>query len=105
MATPKIQTFSGVKATPKNNPMSELTKTAAELQLHKEDTGSADVQIALLSERINHLTAHMATNKKDMSTRHGLLRLVARRRKLLDYLARTQNERYQKALSALGLRR
>jgi small subunit ribosomal protein S15 len=63
------------------------------------------VQIALLTERITHLTDHMSKNKKDLSSRRGLLRLVARRRKLLDYLARTDHERYQKVLATLGLRR
>ena len=85
--------------------MSESSDTATELKLHGTDTGSADVQIARLTERILHLTEHMATNKKDLSSRRGLLRLVARRRKLLDYLARTQNERYTKVISTLGLRR
>jgi small subunit ribosomal protein S15 len=77
----------------------------AELRLHEGDTGSADVQIARLTDRITHLTDHMSANKKDLSSRRGLLRLVARRRKLLDYLARTDHERYQKVLAALGLRR
>ena len=85
--------------------MSESTDTATELKLHEGDTGSADVQIARLTERITQLTEHMSANKKDLSSRRGLLRLVARRRKLLDYLARTQNDRYQKVISTLGLRR
>lgn len=85
--------------------MSESTDTTAELRLHESDTGSADVQIARLTERITQLTDHMSANKKDLSSRRGLLRLVARRRKLLDYLARTDHERYQKVLSTLGLRR
>lgn len=85
--------------------MSESTDNTAELRLHEKDTGSADVQIARLTERINQLTDHMSANKKDLSSRRGLLRLVARRRKLLDYLARTDHERYQKVLSTLGLRR
>ena len=85
--------------------MSESTDTMAELRLPEGDTGSADVQIARLTDRITHLTDHMSANKKDLSSRRGLLRLVARRRKLLDYLARTDHERYQKVLAALGLRR
>lgn len=85
--------------------MTESIDTASELKLHEGDTGSADVQVALLTQRINHLTEHMVANKKDMSSRHGLLRLVARRRKLLDYLAKTQHDRYKKVLSTLGLRR
>lgn len=85
--------------------MSELSNKTVELQLHDRDTGSADVQIALMTERISHLTEHLAVNKKDVSSRRGLLRLVARRRKLLDYLSRTDPERYQKVLATLGLRR
>ena len=74
-------------------------------QLHEKDTGSADVQIALLTERINHLTQHLSGHSKDHSTRRGLLKLVARRRKLLDYLKLTAEDRYQKAIKTLGLRR
>ncbi|MBL9157588.1 MAG: 30S ribosomal protein S15 [Verrucomicrobiales bacterium] len=85
--------------------MSESNNPTAGLQLHDRDTGSADVQIALLTTRINHLTGHLTANKKDVSSRRGLLRMVARRRKLLDYLSRTDNERYQKVLATLGLRR
>jgi len=85
--------------------MTESTDTASDLKLHESDTGSADVQIALLTQRINHLTEHMSANKKDMSSRRGLLRMVARRRKLLDYLAKTKHDRYRKVLSTLGLRR
>jgi small subunit ribosomal protein S15 len=85
--------------------MSELSNNTVELQLHARDTGSADVQVSLLTGRISHLTEHLTANKKDASSRRGLLRMVARRRKLLDYLARTDPERYQKVLSTLGLRR
>jgi small subunit ribosomal protein S15 len=85
--------------------MTESIDKAAELKLHDSDTGSADVQVALLTQRINHLTGHMSTNKKDMSSRRGLLRLVARRRKLLDYLAKTQHDRYKNVIATLGLRR
>ena len=63
------------------------------------------MQIARLTERIIHLTDHLGTHKKDISSRRGLLRLVARRRKLLDYLVRTDNERYQSVIKSLGLRR
>ncbi|MEM6910474.1 MAG: 30S ribosomal protein S15 [Verrucomicrobiota bacterium] len=76
-----------------------------QLKLHEKDTGSADVQIALLTGRITHLTEHLSGHKKDFSTRRGLLKLVARRRKLLDYLKRTNEERYSKVLQELGLRR
>jgi len=85
--------------------MSDSSNQTADLKLHEGDTGSADVQIVRLTERILHLTDHMSGNKKDLSSRRGLLRLVARRRKLLDYLARTEHDRYQKVLSTLGLRR
>ena len=85
--------------------MTDTTTDLKEFQLHDTDTGSADVQVARLTARINHLTDHLANNKKDFSSRRGLLKLVATRRKLLDYLARTENERYQKLLSALNLRR
>lgn len=74
-------------------------------RLHEKDTGSADVQVAKLTERILHLTEHMNANRKDFSSRRGLLKLVARRRKLLDYLNRNDNERYVKLIGSLGLRR
>lgn len=74
-------------------------------QLHEKDTGSADVQVALLTERINYLTKHLNIHSKDHSTRRGLLKMVARRRKLLDYLKTTAEERYQKSIKTLGLRR
>ena len=84
--------------------MTEPTNLQA-LQLHEKDTGSADVQIALLSKRINELTEHLKSHVKDHSSRRGLLQMVARRRKLLDYLKRTANERYKNALEKLGLRK
>lgn len=77
----------------------------ADFKLHATDTGSADYQIAILSKRINHLTEHLGRNKKDVSSRRGLLGLVARRRKLLDFLKKNEEERYQKALKGLGIRR
>jgi len=85
--------------------MSQLLKEISDYQLHEGDTGSADVQVAIMTERINHLTGHLATHKKDISSRRGLLRLVSRRRKLLDYLAEREPERYQKLLKGLKLRR
>jgi small subunit ribosomal protein S15 len=75
------------------------------LQLHDKDTGSADVQIALLTERIAHLTEHLKSHVKDHASRRGLLMLVARRRSLLDYLARTANDRYKAILAKLNLRK
>jgi len=73
-------------------------------QLHPTDRGSVPVQIALLTERINHLTEHFRTHKKDHHGRRGLLMLVGRRRRLLDYLKRTDLERYRSLIEDLGLR-
>lgn len=72
---------------------------------HDGDTGSADVQVALLSERINYLTEHFKTHAKDHHSRRGLLKLVSQRRRLLDYLKRTSLDRYQGLISKLGLRK
>ena len=74
-------------------------------QRGKSDTGSPEVQIALLSERINSLSPHFERNKKDHHSRRGLLKMVNQRRKLLDYLKSTAPERYQEIVSRLGLRR
>ena len=75
------------------------------LRMHDKDTGSADVQIALLTTRINELTEHLKSHMKDHSSRRGLLQMVARRRKLLDYLKDTANERYKTVLERLSLRK
>jgi len=80
-------------------------KEIPSVRLHDKDTGSADVQVALLTERINHLTDHLKSHAKDHSSRRGLLKMVARRRSLLDYLKRTAEERYQKLLQELNLRK
>lgn len=77
----------------------------SEHRLHEKDTGSPEVQIALLTERINHLTGHMKIHKKDFHTRLGLLKLVGQRRRLLDYLKRSDVESYRQILTQLGLRR
>jgi small subunit ribosomal protein S15 len=69
------------------------------------DTGSPDVQIAVLSERINNLTEHFKTHVKDNHSRRGLLKLVSQRRQLLDYLARTDEARYKSLIEKLGIRR
>lgn len=74
-------------------------------KIHEGDTGSADVQIALLSERINYLTEHFKTHAKDHHSRRGLLQLVSQRRRLLNYLKRTSPDRYQGLISKLGLRK
>lgn len=86
--------------------MSEIATTEPKsFQLHEKDTGSSDVQIVRLTNRINHLNEHLQTNSKDHSSRRGLLQMVARRRKLLDYLKRTDEPRYSSLLKALKLRR
>jgi small subunit ribosomal protein S15 len=72
---------------------------------HQTDTGSPEVQIALLSERIDYLTEHFKTHSKDHHSRRGLLKLVGQRRRLLDYLKRENNERYKSVIERLGLRR
>jgi len=72
---------------------------------HGADTGSAEVQIALLTTRINQLTEHLRTHRKDHHSRRGLLKLVGRRRRLLDYLRRTNVEGYRALIKELGLRR
>jgi small subunit ribosomal protein S15 len=71
---------------------------------HERDTGSAPVQIALLTERINSLTGHFRSHAKDYHGQRGLLRMVSKRRRLLEYLKRTDLERYRQLLDALGLR-
>jgi small subunit ribosomal protein S15 len=85
--------------------MDGMSKTIESFRLHEKDTGSADVQIALLTERINHLTGHLQNNKKDHSSRRGLLMMVGQRRRLLDYLHNTDVRRYQTVTKKLGLRK
>ena len=72
---------------------------------HEKDTGSADVQVALLTQRIAHLTEHMREHRHDHHTRRGLLKLVGRRRRLLAYIQRNDRERYRQLIQQLGLRR
>lgn len=72
---------------------------------HDKDTGSSEVQIALLSARISHLTEHLKTHRKDFHSRRGLLMMAAKRRKLLDYLKRTDLKRYQEIIEKLDLRK
>jgi small subunit ribosomal protein S15 len=74
-------------------------------RIHEKDTGSAEVQIAILSERIGYLTEHFRIHKKDHHSRRGLLKLVGRRRKLLDYLKNTNRERYENIIGRLGIRK
>jgi len=77
----------------------------ADYRRNAKDTGSPEVQIALLSARINDLGEHFSTHKRDHASRRGLLKMVNQRRKLLDYLKRNAPERYQEIVSRLGLRR
>ncbi len=79
--------------------------TIAANKLHATDTGSPEVQIAILTERINHLTGHLKTNKKDNHSRRGLLTMVGRRRRMLDYVKKNDVERYRAIIAKLGLRR
>ena len=84
--------------------MEAKTKTIESFKTHPKDTGSADVQIALLTQRINHLTGHLQPNSKDHSSRRGLLMMVGQRRRLLDYLQNTDLSRYQSVTKKLKLR-
>ena len=79
--------------------------TVATFGKHGADTGSSDVQIALLTERINHLTEHLKTHPKDHHSRRGLLMLVGRRRRMLDYVRDRDITRYRELVAKLGLRR
>ena len=88
-----------------DGPMEEKTKTITDFRIHERDTGSADVQIALLTQRINHLTDHLQKNLKDHSSRRGLLKMVGQRRRLLDYLHGTAADRYQAITRKLKLRK
>jgi len=81
------------------------TALVADYRQADNDTGSPEVQIALLSERIGNLTEHLKTHAKDFHSRRGLLMLVGRRRRLLDYLAKKDHARYQGLIGRLGLRR
>lgn len=80
----------------------ELIKS---FQIHENDTGSPEVQIAILTERINYLNEHLKANKKDHHSRRGLLKMVGQRRSLLDYLKEKDFDRYRNILTRLGLRR
>jgi small subunit ribosomal protein S15 len=80
-------------------------KLVKDFQVHEKDTGSPEVQIAILTQRINDLRAHFETHKKDHSSRRGLLKLVSRRNQLLKYLTRQDRTRYQQIISRLGLRK
>ena len=87
--------------------MTQAEKQAimAEYATHEGDTGSPEVQIAVLTKRINDLNAHLAIHKKDHHSRRGLLKMVGRRRNLLSYLQKNDNERYRSIVARLGLRK
>ena len=83
----------------------QKTNLISEYRTHDSDTGSPEVQIALLSNRINYLTEHFKSHAKDHHSRRGLLKLVGRRRRLLDYLKQTDLERYRTVIERLGIRK
>jgi small subunit ribosomal protein S15 len=85
--------------------MPEKQAIIAEYRHHDSDTGSSEVQIALLSDRISHLTEHLKTHKGDHHTRRGLMKLIGRRRRLLDYVRENDVERYRSIIGRLGIRR
>lgn len=87
--------------------MNKEAKTAVidQYKLHETDTGSPEVQIAILTKRINYLTEHLKEHKKDHHSRRGLLKMVGQRRGLLNYLKKKDFERYKKTIESLGIRR
>jgi len=91
-----------VNLRPKSETIAEMAKA---FNLAENDTGSPEIQVALLSERITHLTEHLQSHKKDHHSRRGLLMLVGRRRRLLDYIMDNDVEQYRAVIAHLGLRR
>ncbi len=85
--------------------MKTTSEIITEFGHHESDTGSPEVQVALLTDRVNHLTDHLREHKHDHHSRRGLLMLVGKRRRLLNYLKRQDVERYRRLIAALGLRR
>lgn len=87
--------------------MSQIDKAAiqGQFQRHERDTGSSDVQVAVLTKRIQKLTEHLKVNKKDHSSRHGLIKMISARRRLLDYLKDGYVDRYKSLIKDLGIRR
>jgi small subunit ribosomal protein S15 len=83
----------------------EKAEILKDFRIHEKDTGSPEVQIALLSKRIAQLTEHLKTHKKDHASRRGLLKMVGRRNSLLKYLTREDRTRYQQVIARLGLRK
>ena len=86
-------------------PSAQKRSTISEHRVHESDTGSPEVQVALLTERINGLSEHFKAHAKDHHSRRGLLKLVSQRRRLLNYLRRTELDRYRALIEKLGLRR
>lgn len=88
-------------------PLTPEAKTAimAEFRLHESDTGSPEVQVAMLSKRIKDITEHLKQHSKDFSTRRGLLKLIGQRRRLLDYMKSKDINRYREIIKALGIRK
>jgi small subunit ribosomal protein S15 len=85
--------------------MVEKNEIINKYRVHEKDTGSAEVQIALLTERINHLTEHFKVHIKDHHSRRGLLKLVGKRRRLLDYIKKKDVMKYRELIKSLGIRR
>ncbi|HTT87641.1 MAG TPA: 30S ribosomal protein S15 [Acidimicrobiales bacterium] len=85
--------------------MPDKATTIAEYRLHETDTGSPEVQIALLTQRVTHLTEHLKVHKGDHHTRRGLMKLIGQRRRLLDYVRANDVERYRSIIGRLGIRR
>lgn len=85
--------------------MPDKTATITDYRLHDSDTGSPEVQVALLTGRINHLTEHLKEHRGDHHTRRGLMKLIGKRRRLLDYVKNNDVERYRTLIARLGIRR
>jgi small subunit ribosomal protein S15 len=83
----------------------EKVKIIKNNKIHKDDTGSPEVQIAILTNRINYLTAHMTANKKDYHTKTGLMKMVGRRKRLLEYLKKQEVKRYESLIKKLNIRK
>lgn len=83
----------------------EKDKIISDFKAHEKDTGSCEVQVALLTARINHLTEHLREHRKDFHSRRGLIKMTSRRRKFLDYMKRTNLEGYKEIIAKLGIRR
>jgi len=85
-------------------PKIDKTEVIKKFQKHPQDTGSCEVQIAILTERIRNLTDHLKVHKKDVHSRYGLIKMVSRRKRLLKYLKKVEPEKYKKIIAELGLR-